>query len=262
MAAGGYFIVYREIFDHPIFAPEPYTEREAWLWLICAAAWEPCAVRVGTVRVDIKRGELIHSLRFMARKWRWTDSRVRRFLGRLQSDAMIDAQTTHQSTHLTICNYSKYQDHRRTDRRTNDAPIDAKKKEAKTLKKKEPKKVPKKAARASRLPDDWVPANETVEWAYREYGFSRETLYQALLEFRDYWCALGGARATKIDWNRTFKNRCRDLSKQVGREKSNGRKSMATIAMEMARENENGDTIGNTGKGDGPVIDAPDEDNR
>ena len=129
------------------------------------------------------------------------------------------------------------------------------------VKKKETIVSKEKMARATRLPDDWAPSSKTVEWAYKEYGFTRETLYQCLLQFRDYWCALGGARAKKLDWDRTFKNRCRDLGK-VGREKSNGKKSMATIAMEMARENEDGDTIGDIGKGDGPVIDAPDEDNR
>lgn len=263
MVSGGYFIIYREIFDHHIFAPEPFTEREAWMWLICSAAWQTCKVRAGSAVIEIERGELIYSTRFMARKWRWTESRVRRFLKRLQGDAMIDARTTHQTTHLTICNYNKYQNQRRTDRREIDAPSDAKKKEEKELIKKEPKKVLKKVARASRLPDDWVPAKKTVEWAYREYGFSRETLYQVLLAFRDYWCALGGARATKISWDRTFKNRCRDLGKQVGRGKSNGKKSMATIAMEMARENEDaGNTIGNIGTGDGPIIDATDENNR
>lgn len=105
----GYFAVDRAIFDHPIFADEPFTEREAWQWMISEAAWRPTRIRVGRVVVNLDRGQLAHSLRFMADKWQWTVARVRRFLDRIKTDTMIATQTGTGVTVITICNYNKYQ---------------------------------------------------------------------------------------------------------------------------------------------------------
>ncbi len=38
MSERGVFAVDRGIWDHPMFACEPFTEREAWQWLIAEAA--------------------------------------------------------------------------------------------------------------------------------------------------------------------------------------------------------------------------------
>jgi hypothetical protein len=83
----GVFAVDRGIWDHPSFANEPLTEREAWIWLIGEAAFKPHRRRVGSVAVELKPGQLAASTRFMAGKWGWSESRVRRFLNRLKTDA-------------------------------------------------------------------------------------------------------------------------------------------------------------------------------
>jgi hypothetical protein len=59
--------------------------------------------------LELKRGQVAASLRFMADKWQWREPRVRRFLKRLKTDAMIDAATDAGITVITICNYDKYQ---------------------------------------------------------------------------------------------------------------------------------------------------------
>ena len=33
-------------------------------------------------------------------------------------------------------------------------------------------------------------------------------------EFVDYWTSVPGARGLKLDWAKTFKNRCRELGKK------------------------------------------------
>lgn len=118
------FAVHRGVFDHPIFAPEPFTEREAWLWMLSAAAWADKRVRVGRAVVDLKRGQLAFALRFLAVKFQWTDSKVRRFLKRLESDAMVAVSATREATQVTICNYDKYAFGRRSDDAQTDAQVD------------------------------------------------------------------------------------------------------------------------------------------
>lgn len=108
MSERGVFAVDRGVFDHPIFAPEPFTEREAWLWMLSAAAWADKRVRAGRSMIELKRGQLAFATRFLATKWKWAHSKVVRFLKRLEIDTMVSTLATHNTTLITICNYNKY----------------------------------------------------------------------------------------------------------------------------------------------------------
>jgi hypothetical protein len=103
------FAVDRGIWEHPSFADEPLTEREAWAWLIGEASFKARTKRIGSVVLQLKRGQVAASLRFLANKWQWSEPRVRRFLKRLKTDAMIDAATDAGITVINVCNYNKYQ---------------------------------------------------------------------------------------------------------------------------------------------------------
>lgn len=103
--------VSRSVFDHPVFAPEPFTEREAWLWLIANAAWKETQHRVGNAICEVPRGALFVTLRELQLVWRWqSDKRVRGFLDRLENGRMVGRKTDAGKTLISICNYEKYQD--------------------------------------------------------------------------------------------------------------------------------------------------------
>ena len=99
----------RAIFDHGAFADEPFTEREAWIWLIMEAAWKPRKRRVGDYVVDVERGQVAASVRFMAKAWKWTAPKVQRYLKRLENLAMIVPKTDTGVTVITICKYDDFQ---------------------------------------------------------------------------------------------------------------------------------------------------------
>lgn len=121
----GVFAVNREVWDHPMFAPEPFTEREAWIWMCGAAAYKPMKARCGRAVVALERGQLAFATRFLARKWKWSEARVRRFLNRLEIDAAVTLQPTRETTRITICNYDKHQFSRRTGDSAGDLQTDA-----------------------------------------------------------------------------------------------------------------------------------------
>jgi hypothetical protein len=124
MSERGFVSVDRGVFDHPMFAPEPFTEREAWLWMIAEAAWKPMTVRAGRAVLQIDRGQIACSLRFLATRWKWPETSVRRFLSRLAAggdDALVLIDAAQSVTRITICNYDKYQNSRRTERRRSGA---------------------------------------------------------------------------------------------------------------------------------------------
>ncbi|RME97719.1 MAG: hypothetical protein D6773_15405 [Alphaproteobacteria bacterium] len=106
----GTFAVSREIWEHPLLASnEPFSRREAWLWLVSEAAWKPTQKEIGGKIVTLQRGQLAHSLRFMAHNWKWSKSKVDRYIYRLKTGTMIDVEPGHSAMLITICNYEKYQ---------------------------------------------------------------------------------------------------------------------------------------------------------
>lgn len=109
MSERGVFAVDRGIWEHPEFADEPFTEREAWQWLICEAAFKARKKRIGATVFDLERGQLACSLRFMAEAWQWKKDKVARFLKRLETATMIATAPRHDATVITVCKYDRYQ---------------------------------------------------------------------------------------------------------------------------------------------------------
>jgi hypothetical protein len=109
MSEPGFIAVHRSIWNHDLFADKVFGEREAWLWLVSAAAWQDCKVRSGNAMVDIKRGQLLFATRFLAKKWKWSHTTTVRFLNLLENETMIGTHPGPHATLITICNYDKYQ---------------------------------------------------------------------------------------------------------------------------------------------------------
>ncbi len=91
-------------------------------------------------------------------------------------------------------------------------------------------------SRGTRLPADWEPDDDLREFAAKLIG--ADAVSDAIEEFRDYWCAVAGARARKADWSRTFKNSCRKLAERSGSSRSwqpGGSKPNGSSLLEAAR---------------------------
>ena len=108
--SGGVYGVDRGVWDHPLFRErKAFSRREAWLWLLSEAAWKPRRVRMTGVTMTLARGQIAHSLRFMATAWGWEKTKVERFFEALKTETMIATDTATGHTITTICNYDKYQ---------------------------------------------------------------------------------------------------------------------------------------------------------
>jgi hypothetical protein len=107
--SGGTVNVARSLWDDPAFIDAPFSEREAWIWLIAEASWKPRERRIGKVVVMLDRGQVAHSTRFLADAWQWTHSRVRRFLERLENRHMIERQSGTGVSVICIMKYDTYQ---------------------------------------------------------------------------------------------------------------------------------------------------------
>ena len=110
------------MWKHPLLVEKDqvFSRREAWWYLV---NW--CAR--GIAGDGLQRGEFVASTRELAREWRWSKSRVERFMLELQagSDPMISRvrhSTGHRAGqvtgHFTICKYETYNPNRDTKRDT------------------------------------------------------------------------------------------------------------------------------------------------
>lgn len=120
----GYIAIDRGIFDHWI--ARNAKRFKAWQWMIAQAAHAPQGKRGTWGVVHIERGELVGSVRMLARAWRWSESAAYRFVKRLENEGMVRLRETrrktetptetptgafldHDITIITICNYDAFQ---------------------------------------------------------------------------------------------------------------------------------------------------------
>lgn len=95
------------------FKPEPFTEREAFLWSIEQAAFQAHEQWFNGHSIAVGRGEFVTSLREMEKAFGWSLKRVRGFMDRMgkaekwaQRRAYEGAQSP---TVISVCNYDVYQ---------------------------------------------------------------------------------------------------------------------------------------------------------
>lgn len=115
----GWFTLHRGWRENDLFKGE-FSRADAWVWLIENACWKPTRARIKGDTIELQRGEMSFSIRFLAEKWGWSKSRVDRFLADLREEMMIETRSKfgtnnertpgHGQSVLTICNYAKYQD--------------------------------------------------------------------------------------------------------------------------------------------------------
>lgn len=219
MSERGVFAVDRGIWSDPDFADEQFSEREAFLWMLSEAAWRPTKVRIGAHTVDLARGQLAFSTRFMAAKWRWSEARVRRYLGRLISAEIVCTTTDKIATHVTILKYDRFQRVSLPDteipthtRRTNDAPAThPRRKEEDREDKEDISSLRSEAARTAPTPrkrkvdPDWqLGEAEVVAAAQSKVSAARAAeIWPAFIDHHVHHGTLG------LDWIRGWRAWCR-----------------------------------------------------
>lgn len=105
MARKGWVKLWHKLADDPLWLEEPFTKGQAWVDLLLLAS-TPDSERPGAVNC---------SLRYLARRWKWSKDKVRRFLARLERDGTVfrtqngTRNGTGNGTLLTIVKYRRYQ---------------------------------------------------------------------------------------------------------------------------------------------------------
>ena len=109
MVTNGFYLMARGWTGNRVFGDESYCRRSAWVWLIEHAAFRTTEVSVAGLYVNVLRGQLAASIRYLAAVWGWGVNRVQHFLDDLRRNMMVDTATDTGITVITICNYERYQ---------------------------------------------------------------------------------------------------------------------------------------------------------
>jgi hypothetical protein len=107
----GFIRLSRKFFENPFWCEARiYSKGEAWLDLIQEARFEPSnAISNGKV-IELKQGELIASIRYLAKRWNWGEQKVRTYLINCKVLGMITQRQHSGESVITLVNYGVYND--------------------------------------------------------------------------------------------------------------------------------------------------------
>ena len=107
----GYIKLSRKFFSNDMWnEARTFSSCEAWLDLIQSARFEatPRMESIGGREVSYTRGQYPASIRFLSKRWHWTERRVRTFLAFLKRENMITLSQDQGMNIITLVKYNDY----------------------------------------------------------------------------------------------------------------------------------------------------------
>lgn len=105
----GWVKLHRKLSDSPIWFCEKFTRGQAWVDLILLANHQDSYFYKRGVKIDVKRGQVGRSEVELSDRWKWSRSKVRKFLNDLEKEQQIKQHKTNVTQLISILNYDNYQ---------------------------------------------------------------------------------------------------------------------------------------------------------
>lgn len=105
----GWIKIHRAIEDTKLWRSERFSKGQAWIDLILIANHRPATLYIRGNQVDLERGQFVHSLDTLAKRWRWNKRTVKRYFDGLEKEQMIHRRKTAFCTINTVVKYDQYQ---------------------------------------------------------------------------------------------------------------------------------------------------------
>ena len=107
----GYIKLSRKFFSNDMWnEARTFSSCEAWLDLIQSARFEatPRMESIGGREVSYTRGQYPASIRFLSKRWKWSERKVRTFLAFLRRENMITLSKEQGMNVITLVKYNEY----------------------------------------------------------------------------------------------------------------------------------------------------------
>ncbi len=110
----GWFTLSRELLNDKMWLAERFSKGQAWADLIGLAMFKAGEIEVRGCLINIERGQVGYSQESLAKRWKWSRNKVKRFLNYLETAHQITQHNEHINKYLktviTITNYDLYQE--------------------------------------------------------------------------------------------------------------------------------------------------------
>jgi len=116
----GYIKLHRSIQDNFLWKSEPFSKAQAWVDLLLSANYADGGFFMRGIWIEVKRGQTARSELTLSKEWKWSRGKIRRFIGTLVKNKMVDTKQDNKTTVISIRNYEKYQPLKNEDGTTND----------------------------------------------------------------------------------------------------------------------------------------------
>ena len=106
----GWIKLHRQIQDNGFWTCESFTRGQAWVDLLLLASYTESFFYVRGVKVNLERGQLAWGEVKLSERWKWSRSKLRKFLKDLEKEQQIKQHNSNVIQVITILNYDKYQE--------------------------------------------------------------------------------------------------------------------------------------------------------
>jgi hypothetical protein len=127
LPAEGFVRLSRKFFNNFLWTEQrSFSRAEAWIDLVRTCTYEPQKRMVAGELVDVPRGGIVASERFLSNRWMWSRTKVRAFIDLLISQHMIKRpEKDHRNAVFLLCNFDRYnpqKNHGSDQRKTSEEP--------------------------------------------------------------------------------------------------------------------------------------------
>ena len=109
----GWIKIDRAILENWVYKSTTYDNLHAFLDILLTVNYSEHEFFSKGKLVKLQPGQMITSIPILARRWGWSENRVRRFLGALAEGDIVRTVGSPYGSTLTVVNWDKYQDQRR-----------------------------------------------------------------------------------------------------------------------------------------------------
>lgn len=106
----GFIPLAKQIQNHWLWTDKPFARGQAWIDLLLMANFEDRQIISKGVIVEVERGQVFRTIKFLAERWGWTPKKVRKFIEALEGQQMVTSKGLSNGTLITIENYTKWND--------------------------------------------------------------------------------------------------------------------------------------------------------
>jgi hypothetical protein len=106
----GWIKLHRQLLESDVWTCEPFSRGQAWVDLLLLANHKNSFFYKRGNKIDVKRGQLARSVVELSDRWKWSRSKVNKFLKDLEKEQQIIQQKTNVTQLVTLINYDEFQE--------------------------------------------------------------------------------------------------------------------------------------------------------